>query len=291
MITGLLVSLVASVSAQSYARPLPTGMDFCNETPASVTYSVTRPTGRTGRTQHGWFTVEPGACRQGLIGDGVSGTAFVHARSGNLVWPAGRGERLCVPANSHQRAAREPSCPSGERAEHHDRVLIESTRSRHTIRHRVSCPDLGARNGAICEAGRRDRNGFLEIVRTLEVCNRGNAPFEIATAGETRDGQAWRVSGWREIPAGLCVDAWRGQSASGRVHVRARDSDGEPVWDRDDARFCIAEAGDSDFVRIAADYFETECADEGEGPAGFRTVQFDRGVGRFSLDFRGAYDG
>lgn len=80
--------LTLAVAAQSHARPMPTVVELCNDTPARVTWSVTRPTGRTGRTQRGWFTAEPGQCLEGGIGDGVSGAALVHARSGNLVWPA-----------------------------------------------------------------------------------------------------------------------------------------------------------------------------------------------------------
>ena len=285
----LTATILAALNAQSHARPLPTVVELCNDTPARVTWSVTRPTGRAGRTQRGWFTVEPGQCREGGIGDGVSGAAFVHARSGNLVWPAVGGEDLCVPVETHQRAARTAgSCLPGDRTEAHARVAVDSSSRRHVIRHRVSCRQLGAEDGAICESGRRDSDGFLERVRTLEVCNHGAAPLDLAVAGETRDGRAWRVEGWRAIPERACTEVWRGQTSSGRVHVRARDADGKPVWDRDDTRICID--AQADFMRIAESDFESGCAAADEAPAGFRTVRFQPGVSRFTLDFRGAYE-
>ena len=185
-----------------------------------------------------------------------------------------------------RRAARDPEGGGGDRPEAHERVAIETGSRRHLIRHRVTCRELGAEDGAICEAGRRDGQGFLEPVRTLEVCNHGGAPFHLAVAGETRDGRAWRVDGWRAMPAGQCVDVWRGQTGSGLVHVRARAADGAPIWDRDDARLCIPDT--EDFMRVADSYFERGCAAAGEAPAGFRTVRFNRGVSRFTLDFRGA---
>jgi uncharacterized membrane protein len=286
MFTIVAATVLTALAGQSYSRPLPTVVELCNDTPARVTGGVARPTGRSGRAQRGWFTVEPGQCREGGIGDGTGGTALVHARSGNLVWPAFAGELMCVPAETHQRAARAPdACLSGDRIEAHDRVAIESDSRRHLIRHRVSCRQLGAQDGAICESGRRAADGFLERVRTLEVCNHGGEPFDLAVAGESRDGRAWRLEGWREIPPGSCMDAWRGQTGTGLVHVRARAGDGEPVWERNDARFCIG--SEADFVRIAETHFEAECASDGEAPAGFQSVRFEPGVSRFTLDFRG----
>ncbi|MCR9130349.1 MAG: DUF1036 domain-containing protein [Alphaproteobacteria bacterium] len=287
MLAIIAASVLTALSGQSSARPLPTVVELCNDTPARVTWSVTRPTGRSGRTQRGWFTVEPGQCREGGIGDGAGGTALVHARSGNLVWPAFGGEPMCVPAETHQRAARTPdACLPGDRAEAHERVAVDSDSRRHLIRHRVTCRQLGAQDGAICESGLRDSEGFLERVRTLEVCNHGGEPFDLAIAGESRDGRAWRVEGWREVPAQTCEDVWRGQAGSGLVHVRARDRDGKPVWDRDDARFCVA--AEADFVRAAETSFETVCGSDGEAPAGFQSVRFEPGVSRFTLDFRGS---
>jgi len=53
MLAIIAASVLAALSGQSYPRPPPTVVELCNDTPARVTWSVTRPTGRPPRTQRG----------------------------------------------------------------------------------------------------------------------------------------------------------------------------------------------------------------------------------------------
>ncbi|MGJ3232991.1 MAG: DUF1036 domain-containing protein [Oceanicaulis sp.] len=283
MLAPLLAALSAAFAAGA-SPPMPTVVNLCNETPVNVAYMVARPTGRGLHTQRGWFTVAPGECLSGAIGDGRAGEAFVHARSGSFVWPPEGPARQCVSEGGMSRAARTPPCDEAEREAPVASVAVFDRRNSYLIEHTARCRDLPAGAAALCESGLRAPDGFAELVRTLEICNTGGSPLRAIGAGEAGAPGSVVLSAWTVLEAGACAPVWRGQTRSRTAYVRV-ESRGEAPWAEDDARLCVPAQGEAAGRRAAPG---AACAADDRALA-FRAVEFGADVSTFTADYALSY--
>ncbi|MEQ8404650.1 MAG: DUF1036 domain-containing protein [Oceanicaulis sp.] len=270
----------ALVAAGQASPPMPTVVNLCNETPATVAFMVARPTGRGLHTQRGWFNVAPGECLAGGIGDGRGGEALVHARSGSFSWPSQSAIQHCVSEGGMDRMARSAPCAEPERAAPVREVRVEDRRSSYLIEHTVRCRDLPADEAVMCEAGQRERDGFAALVRTLEVCNTGPTPLRALGAGEAGAPGSVALSRWAALEPESCAPVWRGQTRARVAYVRV-ESAGESPWADDDARFCVPESGEPEGRRVA----DSAACGPGERLLAFRAVNFGPGVSKFTADY------
>lgn len=277
-------SALALNSQPAAGPPQPLVVNLCNDTPSRVAYSLLYPGRAMAERRRGWLAVEPGQCLDGAIGDTVGGQGYVHVMSGEYRFPTDGGDTsACVPAQAHDSDATRPPCRAGEQTVSYERVAIERLRGRYQLSHRVSCTDFGAEDTRFCETGRRDRQGFAEAVRTLEVCNRTSASIRVTHAGEALAGDARPVAGWRTLAAGACADVWRGLTRSQRVYAYAISA---PAMNReaDFVDFCVDP--NADFERLAP-LFGDEACSAGQSLIGFKPLRFGESVSRMTLDIGG----
>ena len=278
----MILAALALIAAQPAGAPQPLVVSLCNDTPARAAFAVVRRTTPRARVQRGWFSVEAGACLEGAIGTSLGGTALVHAYSGSYRWPADGGEEtLCTPGRSHDAFPAAPPCAEDAREAGFMSVETDVLPGRYRLEHRISCADLAPEEAELCALGRRDADGFAELVRVVEVCNAADAgATAVAVAGETAEADGWRVEGWRGVTPGACEPVWRGLSAGGVVYVHTAGL-GEAVRTEAFQTFCVDP--ETAFTRRAEAPGETACAD-GLRAAPFRPLRFDEGVSRLSLD-------
>ncbi|MCH8491098.1 MAG: DUF1036 domain-containing protein [Oceanicaulis sp.] len=282
--TAMLVSLAALLIQSAPADTLVT---LCNETPAGVAFSMARPAGDGGRIQRGWFTVAPGGCLDGAIGQGRAGEALVHARSGSFEWAGADAQVLCIPAGSHDGPAASPPCADGSREAAFAPVRTGTRHGRPHVAYTVACSDLEAGDARLCAQGRTGPDGLAAPLRELSVCNHDAAPLRFAWAGETGAPGAWRVEGWRTTAPGSCERLWRDFAYGPALYLRAERESGRVEADHDPALFCTPE-GRGAFVRDAAGPDETACPEDAPASARFRQVRYRAGLDRLTVDFGGS---
>ncbi len=280
MISQLVASLLSIT--QPAGPPEPLVVELCNTTPSRVAFSVVYPGATVTHRRRGWLTVEPNDCLSGAIGTSVGGDAYVHAISGEYRWPADGGDiSSCIPPNAHDSLAEAPACQQGLRETRFERVPLTDRRGRYELSHSVSCADLIGSDIETCRTGRRDRDGFAEPVRTLEVCNFSTGAVEVATAAEARGGAGRQITGWTSIEGGgQCARVWRGLSVHPEVYLHIR-GDVPFRAGPEPARHCVPIEGDFDLV--IGSVGESECADGQTGLA-FRAVRFAPNVALMSFD-------
>ncbi|MEO1038964.1 MAG: DUF1036 domain-containing protein [Pseudomonadota bacterium] len=284
----MLAAILLSLSAALAQPPGPFIVELCNETPARAAFTLVRPISPSAEVQRGWFTVEPGDCLQGGVGQAMGARAWAHARSGDFIWPAGDAARsFCTPANSHDGPPAAAPCSASARQAGHDVISVQMRGGVRHVRYAISCDALAPSDAALCVLGRRDAQGFAAPVRELEVCNRADGPLRVAVAGQAGAGPALSVSGWRMLEPGRCQTLWRGFSDERRAYLRAVRPGGQAVQDMDAVTLC-ADAG-ADFNRIAERADETQCAQPGLEPLRFRSVLFGEGVSRLTVDIDDAF--
>ena len=268
-------------SSQPTGAPAPLVVELCNTTRTQVAYSIVYRGPGGGERRRGWLNVAPNDCIEGSIGNTVGGTAHVHAFSGSYRWPASGATRdYCSPSGAHDSAARRPDCSSNERAAGFEPVDLVRGRSNYGLSYTVSCSDLGINDALLCEQGRRDSNGFAELVRTVEVCNWSRAPISVAAVGESESTRGLMVNGWMQVDIDTCEAVWRGLSAD-RVAYVYWDGARSTAAAHEFARVCVDP--EADFSRPVQSTAESACPPGLEVRA-FQPVRFGRTMSRMSLD-------
>jgi len=238
-----LAALLQPVSAE---RSRPVVAELCNDTPARVAFAVVRPDAGAGQVQRGWFTVEPGQCLEGAIGNGRAGMAYVHAFSGGYRWPANPPHSpFCTPARTHERAVGGPDCSESERALTYASVHLDTHATHHVLSYRVSCEELDAQDAQMCRAGLLASDGFAEPVRTLEICNMSGSDDRIAVASPDIAGEGWRITEWMDIPVRACADAWRDLAPDRSVYVVSANGSFVGARGESARSFCFAAQADA----------------------------------------------
>lgn len=242
MLAIALFALTTLLQPSLADRSRPVVAELCNDTPATVAFAVARSSAGAGQVQRGWFSVEPGQCLEGAIGNGRGGLAYVHAFSGGYNWPAREPHMaFCTPARTHERAVGSSSCADDERALDYAPVQMDSHGTHHTLSYRVECEALPAEDAALCALGLRDQTGFAERVRRLEVCNMSGRDDRVAIAAPSPTGSSWQISDWIDLPNDACEIVWRGLLPDRSVYVASEA--GLPVGDRGSyaQSFCVGE--------------------------------------------------
>jgi len=282
MLIAALIALTALAQPSPADRSRPVVAELCNDTPARVAFAVARPSAGAGQVQRGWFTVEPGQCLEGAIGNGRGGLAHVHAFSGSYRWPAsGPTAPYCTPARTHDRAVQGTNCSDDERALQYSPVPMASQSTHHTLTYRVGCEDLNAEDAMLCALGLQAQDGFAELVRELEVCNMSGADDRLAIAAPDPSGSSWQISEWVDLPSGACEFVWRGVVPQRTLFITSEE--GLPVGERgpSEQSFCYAveHAGSQTVSGPASD----SCASDDQVLTAFGEVRFSLRSSRFTV--------
>lgn len=279
MLAFTLLTLATLLQPSMADRSRPVVAELCNDTPATVAFAVARPSAGAGQVQRGWFSVEPGQCLEGGIGNGRGGLAYVHAFSGGYSWPVSApNTSFCTPARNHERAVGSASCSDDERALRYAPVQMDSHGTHHSVSYRVGCQTLAAEDATLCALGLRDQTGFAERVRQLEVCNMSGRDDRVAIAAPNPAGENWQISDWVDLPNTACEIVWRGLVPDRSVYVTSEL--GSPVGDRGDyARsFCVAATAQT----VAGEPSDT-CVPQSGQLREFGQAQFSPRSSRFTV--------
>jgi hypothetical protein len=277
---ALALSGLAATAAQAQRTVM---LDICNDTPVRIATAAVYQTQAGGpETLRTWFLVEPGACLQGGL-NGVAGAALdLHAMTGEWRWPARGGDRVwCVPAAGTTQAATGAPCGAAQQARDFRRVPIELTSQRGAggmvvgrVSWRVRCNDLALADAQLCPFAPADEQGLAQPVRTLEVCNSFTQPVEIAVL-ESRPGDAMVSVASETVPAGACVDAYRGFPPDQTVFLAAI---GSRLFDGD-GDVCLQRGGQT----RAAQPVDGGCP-EGQEASTYRRYTFGERVARYTAE-------